>query len=157
MTSQRSLACEKGFGTLAWPFYSPGLLLENGDMNSGVTYTRRLTQLLFSSPFGCGIICGLNVEPATDCVDRRLNVTIKKGLALHCFGNPIEVPRPIRLAYGNGSKPFPPSVWVVACYAEHECGPRELSACDDGSDHATTRKMAGFEIKLCGQKPQDAC
>jgi hypothetical protein len=45
-------------GSLIRPTYSPGLLLEDDDLTAGVSYTRGLTQLLFRSLFGCGVICG---------------------------------------------------------------------------------------------------
>ncbi|WP_051000383.1 hypothetical protein [Bradyrhizobium diazoefficiens] len=156
MSTVKALACGKGMGTLERPLYSPGLLLEDDDLTSGVTYTRRLTQLLFSSLFGCGVICGLKIEAENICDGRKLKVKVSKGLGLDCAGNPIEVSSPVVLTYDPDCDRFPKSIWVVACYTERECGPRELSACD-GSDRANTRYRAGYEIKLFGSQPASAC
>jgi hypothetical protein len=147
----------KGWGTLERPLYTPGLLLEDEDLTSGVNYTRRLTQLLFSSLFGCGVICGLRVGAVAECGGRHLKVTVEKGLGLDCFGNPIEVPAPVAVTYDPGCDKFPPSIWVVACYSDGDCAPRELSCCDAGEDRANTRRKAGYEIKLYGSQPKCVC
>lgn len=157
MSTLKALACGKGVGTIERPLYTPGLLLEDEDLTSGVDYTRRLTQLLFSSFFGCGVVCGLKVRAEAVCGGRKLSVKIAKGLGLDCFGNPIEVPSPIELTYDPDCGAFPDSIWVVACYTERECAPRELSSCDGGDDSANTRNKAGYEVKLYGSQPDHAC
>lgn len=157
MSTMKALACGKGVGTIERPLYTPGLLLEDEDLTSGVNYTRRLTQLLFSSLFGCGVICGLKVHAEAICGGHKLSVKIDKGLGLDCFGNPIEVSSPVELTYAPDCIDFPDSIWVVACYTERECAPRELSSCDGGGDRANTRHKACYEIKLYGSQPNHAC
>ncbi|GAB3374111.1 hypothetical protein GCM10027431_26410 [Lysobacter rhizosphaerae] len=147
-----------GFGTLERPLYSPGQLLEDEDLSSGVSYTRRLTQLLFSSLFGCGVICGLRVSAEKACDGRKLKILVGSGLGLDCLGNPIEVPSQQELYFDPKCDPFPDSLWVVACYRDHGCAPRELSSCHDGGNEtAMTRQKQGFEIKVYGEKPKCAC
>jgi hypothetical protein len=92
------------------------------------------------------------------CKGRTLKVTVQKGLALDCMGNPIEVPSPQVLEYELDCDVPPKDVWVVACYNEKSCRPRELSCAYDGADdRAMTRYKQGFEIKLYGERPDDAC
>lgn len=159
MSAQKELVTMPGLGTLERPHYSPGLLLEDEDLTSGVDYTRRLTQLMFSSLFGCGVICGLRIISAEkQCNGSLLKVVVSKGLGLDCFGNPIEVPSAQTLIYDPKCDAFPPSIWVTACYVEKQCAPRELSCSyDGGNERAFTRHRAGFEIKLYGARPDCAC
>ena len=160
MTSVKQLQHTTGFkrGSLERPLYSPGLLLEDEDLNSGVAYTRRLTQMLFNALFGCGVICGLRVKGTPGCNGQRLEVTVERGLALDCMGNPIEVPTAQTLTYDLDCKDPPEAVWVVACYVEKACGPREVSCGhDESSGREMTRTRQGFEIKLYGERPDDAC
>lgn len=159
MSAQKELATMPGLGTLERPHYSPGLLLEDEDLTSGVDYTRRLTQLMFSSLFGCGVICGLRIVSAEkQCNGSLLKIVVSKGLGLDCFGNPIEVPSAQTLIYDPKCEKFPPEIWITACYVEKQCAPRELScAYDGGNERAFTRHRAGFEIKIYGSRPDWAC
>ncbi|MCV9961724.1 hypothetical protein OIU34_07390 [Pararhizobium sp. BT-229] len=159
MNMQNEIPKMAGLGTLERPLYSPGLLLEDEDLTSAVDYTRRLTQLMFSSLFGCGVICGLRIISAEkQCNGSLLKVVVSKGLGLDCFGNPIEVPSDQTVTYDPKCKDFPPEIWVTACYVERHCAPRELScAYDGGNERAFTRHRAGFEIKLYGRRPDCAC
>lgn len=158
MSTQKELPYAKGSGTLERPLYSPGLLLEDTDLTSAVDYTRQLTKMLFSSLFGCGVICGLRVDAKLICEDRKLQITVGKGLGLDCFGNPVEVPGQQAMTFDPGCDRFPPDIWVVACHVERECAPRELSCgCDSGQDRAFTRHRAGFEIKIYTEMPEDVC
>jgi hypothetical protein len=158
MSTQKELSTACGLGTLERPLYSAGLLLEDTDLTSAVDYTRQLTKMLFSSLFGCGVICGLRVGARLICEDRKLEITIGKGLGLDCFGNPIEVPGLQTITFDPDCDPFPPNIWVVACHVDKECAPRELSCgCDTGQDRAFTRHRSGFKIKVYKSMPSDAC
>lgn len=158
MSTPMELPKTCGTGTLERPLYSPGLLLEDTDLTSAVDYTRQLTKMLFSSLFGCGVICGLRVKAELICENRKLHITVDKGLGLDCFGNPVEVPRPQEMTFDPGCDPFPAVIWVAACYVDKECAPRELSCgCDTGQDRAFTRHRAGFEIKIYDSMPDDVC
>jgi hypothetical protein len=158
MSSMKPLISESGLGTLERPVYSPGLLLEDEDLTTGVSYTRRLTQLLFRSLFGCGVICGLTVEARLVCNRRHLKVTVDPGLGLDCLGNPIEVTSTVEVVYDPGCEPIPERVWVVACYLDRDCAPREVACgCDGGNERAMTRQRSGFEIRLYPSHPECAC
>jgi hypothetical protein len=147
-----------GFGTLQRPRYSAGLLLEDEDLNSAVSYTRDLTRLLFKSLFGCGVICGLRIKPELTCNGRKVGITVTKGIALDCMGNPLEVPEPVTVEYDPDCDKLPPSIWVVVCYVEKCCRPRDTScSSDDDSQPKPTRVRAGFEIRLHDKRPECAC
>jgi hypothetical protein len=138
------------------PFFSPGLLLEDDDLNAGVKYTSDLTRLLFKSLFGCGVICGLKVSYQPICNGSQLQITVAKGVALDCMGDPIEVPSDQTFDYNPNCDPIPPEIWVVLCYAEKCCRPKDVS-CSDDRQPQPTRIKATFEIKLYKAAPKCAC
>jgi hypothetical protein len=158
MSNEKALATFKGLSTLLRPRYERGLLLEDDDLTSAVEYTRNSVRLLFRSLFGCGVICGLEVSATKDCNDTKLHVTVRKGVALDCLGNPIEVPRPQAVTYDADCKPLPPCVWVSVCYLEKNCRPKDVSCSLDEESHVVhTRSHDGFEIKLHKHQPRCAC
>ena len=143
--------------TLVRPRFSPGLLLRDDDLRQGVDYTRDLSRLLFRSFFGCGVVCGLVVEPKLVC--GKLIVTVNEGIALDGRGDPIYVPgaTEVKIDPTCGAQ-IPPKMWVVLCRTEQCCAPRAaVCGCDD-EDAASvcTREQDGFEIKLVKEKPKAA-
>ena len=147
-----------GWATLQRPHFSPGVLLEDDDLNSGVDYTRELTRLLFKSMFGCGVICGLKVTAVPICKGTKLAITVGKGMALDSLGNPLEVPGVQTIEYDPQCKDFPPEIWVTLCYTEKCCRPRDVScSAEDDGQPKPTRIRAGFEINLYDAPPKCAC
>jgi hypothetical protein len=158
MTNDNALATYKGLSTLLRPRYTRGLLLEDDDLTAAVDYTRNMMRLLFRSLFGCGVICGFDVTPVLTCNDRKLSVTVEKGVALDCLGNPIEVPGAQVLAYDPDCKAMPKCIWVAVCYLEKCCRPKDVTCSPDEDSHVVyTRSNDGFEIKLYDQQPKCAC
>jgi hypothetical protein len=158
MSNEKPIAAIQGTGTLVKPLFSRGLLLEDEDLTAGVTYTRDLVRLMFRSLFGCGVICGLKVSADPDCHNSRIKVTVTKGLGLDCFGNPIEVKRDETLTYDPECKPFVPELWVLACYRENPCRPKDATcAADEESQVVQTRTHGGYELSLVSARPKCAC
>jgi hypothetical protein len=145
-------------GSLIRPTYSPGLLLEDDDLTAGVSYTRGLTQLLFRSLFGCGVICGYKLSPKFICNGRKLAVEVSAGVGLDGMGNPLELRRAITLEYDPDCADWPKTLWVTACYTEIPCRPRELACGDDNDGHPSfTRLIGGVRIDLHPARPDCAC
>jgi hypothetical protein len=135
------------------------MLLQHEDLEQLNTYTRDLSRLLFQSFFGCGVVCGLQVSGVEDC--GQLNVTVQKGLALACSGDPVYVPEP-KTAKTDKEK-FDPTkdtqVWVALCLTKKCCAPRTTTCCSD-DDEATsdcTREKDGFEIRIYKARPDCVC
>jgi len=139
------------------PRYSPGLILEDSDLTAAVVYTQQLSRLLFSNLFGCGVICGLNVDAKHDC-DHE--VTVNPGLALDGCGDPIQVVRPVKIKLDpvkavRDTKPQP--FWVLLCGGEKLCAPRTLVCDADDFDgvtqptraRATATVMISFDKQIC--------
>lgn len=147
----------KGPSNLVRPRFSPGLLLRDDDLRTGVDYTRELSRLLFRSLFGCGVVCGLEVSAVMDC--GKLVVTVKQGVALNGTGDPIHVPKDTKLVIDPtcGEK-VPPDLWVILCRMEKCCAPRStVCGCEEEDDTSVcTREQEMFEIRVIGAEP-DKC
>lgn len=156
-TQDKTLSKKCGTSSLLPPEFSPGQLLEDDDLNAGVTYTRDLSKLLFRSLFGCGVICGLKVTGAQACPG-KLEITVAKGLALDCLGNPIELQKDVVIEYAPECADLQYPVWVVVCYKESCCRPKDVSCSqDDNAAPRPTRVQSGYEVRLCATLPCCAC
>lgn len=141
-------------GNLVRPHFSPGLLLEDTDLNAGVSYTRDLTRLMFRSLFGCGVICGLKVEAKFNC--DMWEIKVAPGLALDCMGDPIEVTKDAVLKVPSENNKFP-TVWIAVCYAEWPCRNKDVSCSDNDRQPEPTRIRSGYEVKFYKDLPKCAC
>src|SRR5262245_50632254 len=83
---------KSGLSSLVRPRFTEGLLLQDDDLTTGVTYTRELSRMMFRALFGCGVVCGLGVCKAwLECC--KLKIAVARGLALDCAGDPVELPK----------------------------------------------------------------
>ena len=147
----------KGTSNLVRPRFSPGLLLRDDDLTTGLDYTRDLSRLLFRSLFGCGVVCGLEVTAEEKC--GKLIVTVAPGVALNGMGDPVHVPRPTEVSVDPTCGPeIPPKVWVILCRTEKCCAPRSTVCGCDEEDNASvcTREQEGFEVRLV-KTVQEGC
>lgn len=157
-TAKQKYQSVTGDSTLVWPRYSPGLLLEDDDLSAAVTYTQSMVRLLFRSLFGCGVICGLDVKAEMSCNGTRVDATIGKGVALDCLGHPIEVAKSTPITYKGDCDPVPEWLWVVLCYRESCCRPKDVScSADDDGQIVQTRVKEGYEVRLYSRFPKCAC
>jgi hypothetical protein len=158
MKTAELLAIKDGLSSLQRPRFRPGLLLEDEDLNAGVSYTQDMMRLLFRSLFGCGVICGLEVTGRLTCQRRKLEISVAGGLALDCAGNPIHLAQSERLTVDPDCKPMPPDLWVTVCYTEKCCRPRDVGCSADEEDSVVhTRSRDGFEIRVYGEQPECVC
>ena len=157
-TVNKKYASQQGLSTLERPRYSAGLLLEDDDLTAAVTYTRNLMRLMFRSLFGCGVICGLDVTAQLTCNRTRVEVTVGKGVALECLGDPIEIPKAVKVIYDADCDPVPEWLWVTVCYLEKCCRPKDVSCSpDEHGQMVQTREMDGFEVRVYPKRPTCAC
>src|SRR5262245_15337200 len=139
------VASAEGMSSLVRPFFSPGLLLEDDDLNASVAYTRNMVRLLFRTLFGCGVICGLKVTAQPECENRKIGIKVEKGVALDCIGNPIEIPSAQTILYDPECDRFPSHLWVAVCYTEKPCRPKDVSCSVEGTGGvAHTRSRDAF-------------
>ena len=157
-TGNKTYASQQGLSTLERPRYSAGLLLEDDDLTAAVTYTRNMMRLMFRSLFGCGVICGLDVTAQLTCNGTRVEVTVGKGVALECLGDPIEIPKAVKVTYDADCDPLPEWLWVTVCYIEKNCRPKDVSCSpDEHGQIVQTRVMDGYEVRVYPKRPKCAC
>ena len=156
--SNATLASKKGMSTLARAKFAPGMLLQHEDLEQLNYYTRDLSRLMFRSLFGCGVICGLVVDPELEC--GKVKITIGAGVALSCSGDPIEVPSDVSVLLDRECHPsMGDSLWVILCGTTKCCAPR-TSMCetdDDETKSECTREREGFEIRVESKRPACIC
>lgn len=158
-TAKELIEAKKGTSTLVRPRFSPGLLLQDTDLNSAVDYGRTMLQLVLRNLFGCGVICGYKVCASVDKCN-VLQVTVERGLALDCVGNPIELTVAQTLKVAEKCSPeLPCEIWVVIRSRECNSSPREVSCApeDGASSTVCTRVCDGYEIRLLTNLPECVC
>lgn len=146
----------KGTSKLTRARFGPGMLLQHGDLEQLNNYTRDLSRLLFQSFFGCGVVCGLVVDVDRDEECKRLKVTVQRGVALTCSGDPVYVPD-VQTVFTRQNLDLDKAsgFWVVLCGTTKCCAPR-VTTCSSDDDEATsdcTREKDGFEIRLLSIDP----
>lgn len=144
--------------SLVRPKYSPGLLLQDDDLTTAVSYTRNLSRLMFRTLFGCGVLCGLKVDPPRMDNCGKLLIDVAKGMALSCAGDPIEVSAS-QIEIDTCKNELPCFLWVAVRHIESCCVPRtaECSPDDEDAASACTRERDGFEIRVFAERPDCSC
>lgn len=148
----------KGKSTLERAKFAPGMLLRHDDLEQLNIYPRELSRLLFRSLFGCGVVCGLVVQPPEDKCD-KIWVRVSSGLALDCSGDPIHVPKDSEWLSFDPAKCDDRKVYVILCGTVTGCSPR-TSACasdDEESSPAPSREKDGYEIRIVRNLPKCIC
>jgi hypothetical protein len=154
-----TIASTKGDSTLVQARFGPGMLLHHDDLEHLGAYPRELSRLLFRSFFGCGVVCGLVVDPPAEKCG-KVWLTVGAGLALGCSGDPIYVPKPQTFPIDEGCDPkLPTELWVVLCRSSKCCAPRPAGCGDDNEEASSvcTREREGFEIRIVREPPACAC
>jgi hypothetical protein len=147
----------KQMSRLVWPHYSPGLLLQDDDLTTGVVYTRELSRLMFRTLFGCGVMCGLVVRPEERCC--KLHLVVDKCFALDCRGDPVYVPERQHITVDPCETDVPAELWVVLRRFDKCCAPRTAvcSPEDDEAASVCTRVRDGYEIRVLPERPECSC
>jgi hypothetical protein len=148
----------KGLSTLVRPRFGPGMLLQHDDLDLLTDYTRELNRLLFRSLFGCGVICGLEVNYKENC--GLETITVDAGIGLVCSGDPVYVPRQQTVILDeNCADITDKELWVVLCGTSKACSPRPSMCASDDEEmgSSATRERDGFEIRVVPDRPKCAC
>jgi hypothetical protein len=156
MTANAKLAQPaKGDSLFVRPKFSPGLLLQDEDLNSAVDYVRDVQRVMLRTLFGCGVVCGLVVEATEKC--GKLNVIVNKGVAIDCLGDLVQVCKTQTLVV-EACEPCDPT-WVILRRTERCCAPRTAICAPDDDDGSAvcTRIKDGFEIRLLCDEPDCLC
>jgi hypothetical protein len=150
----------KGTSTLVRARFGPGMLLQHEDLEQLNLYTQELSRLLFRSFFGCGVVCGLVVTRPVPDPCGKLMITVGKGLALDCSGDPVYVPKDQSLALDEKCEgELPTRLWVILCRDSKCCAPRNSVCASDEEESSCecTRLRDLFEIRIVRDLPKCIC
>jgi len=150
--------CNRGLSSLIRPHFTEGLLLQDDDLTAGVSYTRELSRLMFRTIFGCGVLCGLKVDPpALEC--GKLKIGVDKGVALACSGDPVELQRPQTIEIDVCKFTVENELWVSLKPHEKCCAPRTAVCAPDDEDAPAvcTRERDGYELCTFSKRPPCSC
>src|SRR5262245_39201161 len=75
--------------------FRDGMIITANDMATAVAYPLAVFQALVRSFFGCGSLCGLEIERVGEA--QRHSIRIGRGAAIDCHGFPIEICEPVKL------------------------------------------------------------
>jgi hypothetical protein len=156
--STNKIPTVRGLSTLVRPRFGPGMLLQHDDLDLLTDYTRELNRLLFRSLFGCGVICGLEVNYKENCGQHT--ITVDAGVGLVCSGDPVYVPRQQTVILDENCADITDTeLWVVLCGTSKACSPRPSMCATDDEEigSSATRERDGFEIRVVGARPKCAC
>ncbi len=156
--SAQALKTVIGNASLVRPKYSPGLLLEDGDLTRAIDYTSALSSLLLRAMLGAGVLCGLQVEPTVngDC----LRITVNCGVAIDSAGALVELAAnqsmDVKTLCGEETKEL--TFYVVISRTERPCGHREIdcSGHEDDSRSVATHISDGYSISVFDTDLKDA-
>lgn len=156
--ANKTLVNKCGRGSLVRPLYFPGLLLEDEDLTTAVSYTQNSLRLVLRSLFGCGVVCGLAMEAKYICNQRKVQIIVHKGVGLDCEGNIIDVRQDETLEYDPGCETMPEKLWVSVCYTAKACMPANVSCSEEDDDKVVDRRsFDGYDIRVYKQMPECAC
>jgi len=136
------------------PVFADGMVVTANDLTSALHYPVELFQTLVQSFFGCGVVCGLEVELFQNAKDDlKWCVVVQPGTALDCEGYPLKICEPQKISLKpdlcNGVLPTELCIALRRCVVKE--GPREdADFCDPESkqDGAYSRAREYVEIKV---------
>lgn len=150
--------CKLGLTSLIRPHFTEGLLLQDDDLTAGVTYTRALSRMMFRTLFGCGVLCGLRVNPPRlEC--GKLKIDVEKGMAIDCLGDPVELARAVTVEIDVCKDTVESELWIGLRQKERCCAPRSAVCSPDDDEPASvcTRERDGYELCAFSKRPPCAC
>jgi hypothetical protein len=157
--------------SLVSPIFADGRVVSAEDLHLAMSYPLDVFRVMMRAFFGCGIVCGLDLEP-----DPRLEklqkedrvshtVRILPGVALDCHGHPIQLCRPVSVDLspdpcdcGEGPK----RVCLAIKRSTSEEQPRADDPCGcptEPSRFACSRLQDRVEIKIYhpDEPPRELC
>jgi hypothetical protein len=129
--------------------FQDGMVVNADDLHLAMTYPVDVLRTLARAYFGCGIVCGLEVDVKGES---GFTVEVKKGVALDCHGHPLELRRSVCLDLTPGEcAKLPDRLCIAIGRVTTEESPRPASEClGEASDPAynCTRVQEYVRIKV---------
>ncbi len=135
--------------------FNDGMIVTAEDLQDATSYPLGVFKTLIRAFFGCGIVCGLKVDHSpVDEKGQSWCIEVKPGVALDCYGHPIELCRTVKLNLDEAylCDPNPPECVYIAIrrYTTEE-SPRPNPSCSEekgGQEYDCTRIREQVMIKV---------
>ena len=152
--------------------FKDGMVITANDLDTAMRYPLAVFQTLIRAYFGCGVVCGLELEikkapPSKDYNDKNkppVAVRIGRGTALGCDGFPIELCAPVTLplTLDPCCDDPPQCVCIAIRRITSDEAPRDDCGCSKDTDaprYQCTRVKDHVEIKAfaCDDLPEGIC
>lgn len=138
--------------------FRDGMIVYADDLDRAVQYPVDMFRMLVRAFFGCGIVCGLEVQLKKNrdksperkgdpnCGD-AFSVVVKRGVAVDCAGYPIELCRDVVIDVrpGPSSCQKPECVCILIRRLSSEESPRRPCGC--GDEPASDDPCGGVRVK----------
>ncbi len=139
--------------------FSDGMVVTADDLATAMSYPIELMQTLIRAYFGCGVVCGFEVEKtSTFCV--RVNV----GTALNCHGHPLRLcaSEDIDLTPDPCASEWPEKVCIAISRATACEAPRaDGDGCGQGAEgdcqHRRRRELIRIKVFCAEDLPKNLC
>jgi hypothetical protein len=144
--------------------FRDGMIVHADDLDRAIRYPLDLFRLLIRAYFGCGVVCGLEVEPRGSAGD-PFSVVVKPGVAVDCAGYPIELCREavIDVLPGPSSCQKPECVCIMIRRLPIEESPRRPCGCgdqaapDDPCSGVRVQEQVQIKVFPCNAPPACVC
>ncbi len=149
--------------------FNDGMIVTAEDLQDAASYPLDVFKTLIRAFFGCGIVCGLKVEPTgADQAGKTWCVEVQPGVALDCHGHPIELCRPVKFNLNEAylcDHNLPECVCIAIRRCTTEESPRPNPSCSEekgGQEYDCTRVREQVMIKVfdpedTSDRPRNIC
>jgi hypothetical protein len=141
--------------------FSDGMIVTADDLDAAQRYPASLLHTVLRSHFGCGVLCGLELE-VRDAPGKRPNwvVRVDQGVAIDCAGYPLELCAPIEINLAPDEcdcEPPPPQVCIAIKRATSDEAAPDVCGCDLDGPHFDCRRVRDHvEVKAFSRAEFDA-
>ncbi len=77
--------------------FTDGMVVTADDLHTAMRYPIELIQTLIRAYFGCGIVCGFEVNKYPEEAEKTFCVKIEPGVALDCHGYPLQLCESVKI------------------------------------------------------------
>ncbi|MGC1951660.1 MAG: hypothetical protein WA970_03585, partial [Gammaproteobacteria bacterium] len=128
--------------------FKDGMVVNADDLHDAMTYPVDVLRTLARAYFGCGIVCGLEVKHKEDT---NFTIEVKKGVALDCYGYPLELCGSVSLDLKHDKCAESDTVYIAIRRVTTDELPRPASDCAGEArepEYQCTRVQEHVQIKV---------
>ena len=145
--------------------FTDGMVVTANDLDAAMRYPIDLIQTLIRAYFGCGIVCGFEVNKYPECNGDTFCVKIEPGVALDCHGHPLQLCEGVEiyLTPDPCACEDPPSCLCIAIRRDtvSEAPRQDSSDCDENGkpscQYGRERELVRIKVFKPDDLPKTLC